>query len=143
MNRKTRNLSISEYFHVVQKEYLVTEFRRKISYNPKDKAYFQKVLNYKREKINDIAKRNCLLSIFSSSKKLEEIRNELFDKFGRPKFELSEIDLKNYYAVGNEFSYRGEVWILDQITDDGMLTLYSPRLQQYENVSKDEVCRIL
>lgn len=143
MEQKTRNLSAAEYFLVIQKEYLIAEFRKKIYYNPKDKAYYQRVMEYKAKKINDIAKRNRLDSILNNSEKLEEVRSELFDKLGKPKFELTEIDIDNYYAVGNEFSFRGEVWILDQVKDDGTLTLYSAKLQEYEDVNKDDVCRIL
>ena len=60
---KTRNLSVAEYFLVIQKEYLIAEFRKKIYYNPKDKAYYQRVMTHKAKKINDIAKRNRLDSI--------------------------------------------------------------------------------
>lgn len=143
MEQKTRNLSVSEYFLVIQKEYLIAEFRKKIYYNPKDKAYYQRVMEHKAKKINDIAKRNRLDSILNNSEKLEEVRSELFDKLGKPKFELTEIDIENYYAIGNEFSFRGGVWILDQIKEDGTLTLYSAKLQEYEDAKKEGVCRIL
>lgn len=143
MERKTRNLSVAEYFLVIQKEYLIAEFRKKIYYSPKDKAYYQRVMEHKAEKINDIAKRNRLDSILNSSSKLQELRNELFDKLGKPKFEMNETDVNNYYAIGNEFSFKGGIWILDQVKVDGKLTLYSPRLQQYEDADKSEVCRIL
>lgn len=143
MEQKTRNLSVAEYFLVIQKEYLIAEFRKKIYYNPKDKAYYQRVMEHKSKKINDIAKRNRLDSILNNSEKLEEVRSELFDKLGKPKFELTEIDIENYYAIGNEFSYRGDVWILDQIKEDGTLTLYSAKLQEYEDAKKEDVCRIL
>lgn len=143
MERKTRNLSVAEYFLVIQKEYLIAEFRKKIYYSPKDKVYYQRVMEHKVEKINDIAKRNRLDSILNSSSKLQELRNELFDKLGKPKFEMNETDVNNYYAIGNEFSFKGGIWILDQVKVDGKLTLYSPRLQQYEDADKSEVCRIL
>lgn len=44
---KTRNLSVAEYFLQIQKEYLIADFRRKIYYSPKDKAYWTKVCGYK------------------------------------------------------------------------------------------------
>ena len=40
---KTRNLSVAEYFLQIQKEYLIADFRRKIYYSSKDKAYWTKV----------------------------------------------------------------------------------------------------
>lgn len=140
---KTRNLSVAEYFLAIQKEYLIAEFRKKIYFNPKDKTYYQRVMNYKAEKINDIASRNRLDSILNNSEKMEEMRDELFNKLGKPKFEMNKTDLENYYAVGNDFSFRGDIWILDQINEDGTLILYSAKLQEYETVNKDEICRIL
>lgn len=140
---KTRNLSVAEYFLQLQKEYLTAEFRRKIYFNPKDKAYYQKVMGFKKEKIESIAKRNRLKSIFNDNVTLSEIQRELFTLDGKPKFEMTDIDRENYYATGNKFSYKGEIWTLDQVNDDGSLTLYSLSREQYENASQDEVCRIL
>ena len=140
---KTRNLSVAEYFHVIQKEYLIAEFRKKIYYNPKDKNYYQRVMNHKKKKIQDIARRNNLASIFNSDRKMSEIHSEIFDHLGKPKFNMSDTDIENYYATGNEFSFQGEVWILDQINSDGSLTIYSPKKQEYEKVTKNDICRIL
>lgn len=140
---KTRNLSAAEYFLIVQKEYLIAEFRRKIYFSKKDRDYYQRVMDGKRKKIEEISKRNRLDNIFNNDAKAEEMRSELFDRLGKPKFALNETDIENYYAVGNEFSFHGDIWILDQVNADGTLTLYSPKLQQYENATKDEVCRIL
>ena len=143
MDKKNRNLSVAEYFLIIQKEYLIAEFRKKIYFSKNDKIYYQRVMDGKKNKINDIAKRNRLDSIFNNSEKMEEMRVELFDKLGKPKFEMSSTDIENYYASGNEFSYRGDIWILDQIKEDGTLTLYSAKLQQYEDAKKENVCRIL
>lgn len=140
---KTRNLSVSEYFEVIQKEYLIANFRKKIYYNPKDKKYYEKVMRFKRQKIEDIAKRNNLLSIFNSEDKMNEIRNELFDKLGKPKFQLNETDLRNYYSAGNDFQWNGEIWTLDEVRADGTLVLYSKKNECFEQVNKEEVCRII
>ena len=143
MDKKNRNLSVAEYFLIIQKEYLIAEFRKKIYFSKNDKIYYQRVMDGKKNKINDIAKRNRLDSIFNNSEKMEEMRAELFDNLGKPKFEMSPTDSENYYASGNEFSFRGDIWILDQIKEDGTLTLYSAKLQQYEDAKKENVCRIL
>lgn len=140
---KTRNLSVAEYFDVIQKEYLIAEFRKKIYYSPKDKRYYQRVMNHKKKKIQDIASRNNLASIFNSDQKMTEIHDEIFDRLGKPKFDMSSVDIENYYSVGNEFSFHGEAWILDQLNSDGSLTIYSPKKQEYEKVNKKDVCRIL
>lgn len=140
---KTRDLSVAEYYDVIQREYLIAEFRKKIYYNPKDKAYYERVMTHKREKINDIASRNHLDSIFTAPELLRETRAELFDFAGHPTFPLTEEDQRNYFAVGNEFSYRGEIWTLEEVTEDRMLVLSSVKRGKHVRVNTDEVCRIL
>ena len=140
---KTRNLSISEYFNVLQEEYLIAEFRKKIYYSPKDKAYYGRVMMHKRNKIENISKRNNLESIFTSDKKYWEVYNKLFDHSCRPKFLMNEKDVTNYYNPGNEFSYKGKVWILDQINQNDTLILYNKEENLFEEVKKEEVFRIV
>ena len=142
-NIKTRNLSVAEYFLQIQREYLIADFRRKIYFSPKNKTYWNKVCNYKEARINAVAKRNNLNSIFNSESKLEELRNELFDHSGKPKFDMTPDDIKNYYSNGNEFSYQGEIYILDQVDQDKTLTLYSPSTEEYIKVSMSDVSRII
>ena len=67
----------------------------------------------------------------------------LFDSKGKPKFELTQDDVRNYYSVGNEFGYNGDIYILDQFTADGKLTLYSVQKEEYVEVDQDDVWRIL
>lgn len=142
MKRKTRNISIAEYFLVLQKEYLIADFRRKIYYNPKDKAYYRKVMHYKKEKIDNIAARNHLDSIFTNESKLEELKSELFDEFGVPKFDMTVKDLRNYYAFGNEFSYKGEIWVLNRVIGN-KLELFSAKENKIIEVDRKYTCRIL
>ena len=141
--KQQRHLSVAEYFLQIQKEYLIADFRRKIYYSPKDKAYYKKVMGYKEQKINAIAERNHLKSILNDRDKYAELRNLLFDVNGKPRFEMTAEDVKNYYCVGNEFSYGGEIYTLDQINEDGSLTIYNQSIEQFKKVQKDDVCRIL
>ena len=141
--KQQRHLSVAEYFLQIQKEYMIADFRRKIYYSPKDKAYYKKVMGYKKDKINAIAERNHLKSILNDVDKYAELRNLLFDSNGKPRFEMTAEDVKNYYCVGNEFSYGGEIYILDQINEDGSLTIYNQSIEQFKKVQKDDVCRIL
>lgn len=139
----TRSLSVAEYFHVIQREYLMAEFRRKIYFSPKDKRYFSRVMEFKREKIHDIANRNKLTSIFTSPEKMRDVKAELFDPMNRPMFAMSPKDWVNYYSVNSDFSYRGEVWKLDAVKGD-YITLYNEHSQVYaDNVPKSEVIRVL
>lgn len=141
--KQQRHLSVAEYFLQIQKEYLIADFRRKIYYSPKDKAYYKKVMGYKKDKINAIAERNHLKSILNDVDKYAELRNLLFDSNGKPRFEMTAEDVKNYYCVGNEFSYGGEIYTLDQINEDGSLTIYNQSIEQFKKVQKDDLCRIL
>lgn len=143
INCKNRELSAAEYFIQIQKEYLIAQFRSKIYFSPKNKRYWKKVSEYKAEKIKKIAARNKLNSILNSEQKLNEFRSRLFDKNGKPKFEMNEDDVKNYYTAGNEFSYKGEIYTLDKITDDGRLQLFSIEKQDFELADKKDVCRII
>ena len=143
VNCENRKLSAAEYFIQIQKEYLIAQFRSKIYFSPKNKRYWKKVSEYKSEKIKKIAARNKLNSILNSEQKLNEFRSRLFDKNGKPKFEMNEDDIKNYYTAGNEFSYKGEIYILDKITNDGRLQLFSIEKQNFELVDKQDVCRII
>ena len=99
-----RNLSVAEYFIQIQREYLIDIFRSKIYINSKDRAYWKKVVEFKKEKIETISLRNSLKSILNDKYKYREFCNELFDKNNKPKFELTETDLENYYSIGSEFS---------------------------------------
>ena len=76
MDKKNRNLSVAEYFLIIQKEYLIAEFRKKIYFSKNDKIYYQRVMDGKKNKINDIAKRNRLDSIFNNSENLAELAIE-------------------------------------------------------------------
>ena len=143
MDSKNRELSAAEYFIQIQKEYLIAQFRSKIYFSPKNKRYWKKVMDYKAEKIKSIAMRNKLNSIFNSEEKMKDFQNRLFDRSGRPRFELTPEDLKNYYTAGNEFSFRGEIYTLDAIRSDGTLQLYSVEKQEFEVANKEDVCRIL
>lgn len=100
-------------------------------------------MRYKAEKINLISSRNKLNSIFNSDEKMEDFYNRLFDENGKPRFELTDEDLKNYYTVGNDFSYQGEIYNLDSIEENGKLRLYSKDKNKFEIVDKNDVCRIL
>ena len=141
--KKTRNLSVAEYFDVIQREYYIAEFRRKIYYSPKDKRYYGRVMEHKKAKIEDIAKRNHLNSIFNSESKARQIRGSVFDELGRPCFEMTPEDRNNYYSRGNEFSYCGSAWTLDTVQADGKLVLYSSYYERYETVDPTEAIRIL
>lgn len=143
MENNNRNLSAAEYFHAIQREYLIADFRRRIYYSPKDKAYYRRVMDYKAVKINAIAERNNLISILNSETKRKEVHAELFERGWNPKFEMTEIDRKNYYSVGNEFSYKGSIWVLESISENGVAKISQKADNSVKEVQASEICRIL
>ena len=59
---KSRNLSVVELFEILQSEYVVCELRAKIYPLDKHKDYWRDLMEKKRTKIIDIAKKNALFS---------------------------------------------------------------------------------
>lgn len=94
--------SIIEYFESLQIEYLITQIRRKIYTTASDKRHYDKVMNLKEEKINDIAIKNSLKTIFNSPEKKAELIAKVFPTKGLPQFGkyLRTQDITNYYSKG-------------------------------------------
>ena len=111
ITQKTRHLSIYEFLEILQMEYLTVELRRRIYPKQRDKAYYTKVMSHKKQKIQDIAMRNSLPSLFSSNEVRQLMYQKMFCEKGLPNFiyrnqadedALSKLDIENYYAKGAE-----------------------------------------
>ena len=139
---KSRNLSKSEYFDAIQREYIIADFKRRFYSKTKDKEYYAKVARFKAEKINDIANRNNLISVLNDEQKYKEVRKTLINELNQPLFEMSDIDLLNYYRVGCEFVHEREVWILKE-TDMKRAIIYKKDINIQKDVSIDEIARVL
>lgn len=107
---KSRNLSPAEYFEQIQKEYLMAEFRHKIYYSPNDKRYYQRVMNFKKEKIEELSVQNNLKNIFNDKETLNTFKALIFTN-GFP-IEYLEKDEEMYFTPNNSFSYNGDIYIL-------------------------------
>lgn len=124
---KTRHLSLYDFFEALQLEYLTAELRRRIYTKINDKQYYTKVMLFKKQKINDIATRNGLPSIFTS----EDVRSSLYRTVcpdqGLPNFvyrdeqeraKMFDRDVANYYAKGTEVKvFMDEKVIIGEIYD--------------------------
>lgn len=142
MNENCENkkkLSLAEYFVVVQKEYLISEFKRKIYSCMNDKRYYSKVMSYKEEKIADISSRNNLKNIFNDKQTLKSIKSELFDCNGQPLFYLNEDDLNAYYTIGVDFNYNGEICKLIDVKDNEIVVNLAGKVKK---LKKGEIFRI-
>lgn len=115
-NKKSRSLSLFDYLEVLQKEYIQTEFRRKIYPKEKDKKFFSKVLEKKESKIKDISSRNNLHCIFDIDGHLKkQLQKELIPAYGLPNFtykdeqdkqEFSSKDFKWYFSHNSEVKFK-------------------------------------
>lgn len=139
---KNRNLSKSEYFDVIQREYIIADFKRRFYNKTKDKEYYAKVARFKAEKINDIANRNNLISVINDEQKYLEVRKTLINELNQPLFEMSDIDLLNYYCEGCEFVHEREIWIL-KTTDLKRAVIYKKDSNVQKDVSINEIARVL
>lgn len=83
---KSRNLSPDEYYINLQKEYIIADLRRQIYCKPTDQEYWKKVASHKKERIEKIATRSNLLSIFSDQRTYENIKFSIYGRIGMPSF---------------------------------------------------------
>lgn len=108
---KTRDLSYYKFFDQLQLEYIQAELRKKIYPSLSDKNYYERVMKGKKEKIDDIAIRNSLKSIFTDKETKIEKYQVIYNKMGLPNFiyknEQDKLinedkDKKYYYMIGSE-----------------------------------------
>ncbi len=126
IKQKTRNLPIFDYLEKLQNEYVIAELRKKIYFKKKDKAYWEKIMIYKKEIITDISQRNNLPSLFTDAE--EKIRQYgiVYKEKGCPMFtykdevqklDLHKKDIYNYYTVQSDFKV-----IMEEGVKVGVLT---------------------
>lgn len=111
MVEKSRNLSVHEFFEQLQLEYVVLDLRRKIYPSVNDKDYYKRVMGQKREKIEDIASKNYLPTIFDDPEVKKHKEAEVYRPFGMPNFiykdeehkaRFAPLDRKYYYLPESE-----------------------------------------
>jgi hypothetical protein len=91
---KDRDLPITNYLDILQKEYVVAEIRHKIYPKISDKKYWKKVMNGKKKKVEDICFRNKIGSIFTEQEEKERIYLEIYPEKGVPNFSYINNDQK-------------------------------------------------
>lgn len=109
--QKSRHQSLYEYLECLQLEYITCELRKKVYFKRKDKSYYSKTMDRKKIKIEDIAERNHLPTIFNDDKIKEGMYSLVYKEHGYPEFiynseedkvEFLEKDKENYYLKGSE-----------------------------------------
>lgn len=145
---KDRNQSLLDFYNSLQKEYIVAELRSKIYPKSKDKKYYRRVMEGKKETIVQISERNHLPNIFSSADLKESIYNEVSPDWGIPNFTYRNKDTElwmqrndklNYYGVGSDFAIRvGDDVVIGRVSDNkrvlnhGEVTI----IEAYQSTSK-------
>ena len=100
---KSRHINILDFLEQLQLEYFQADFRRSIHHSPKNKAFWKRVMEWKKEKILDVSSKSDLENIFNNEREADEYRKRVFPyaKSIAIKFELSDEEVKLYYAVGS------------------------------------------
>ncbi|WP_291910999.1 hypothetical protein [Chitinophaga sp. CB10] len=128
---KTRELSIYDFFVVLQVEWLQADIRQKIYQSEKDKKYWGRVKEGKENTILKIAERNNLPNLFNDPYIKAEISSRVFQKTSYPLFtyknaemkaELEYLDLLFYYYKGTEVRFELE----DGSSQTGTVAAYQP-----------------
>ena len=108
---KSRDQSLYEYLECLQLEFITCELRKKVYFKKKDKSFYQRTMDRKKEKIEDIAGRNFLPTIFSDDIVKENMYARVYKQHGYPNFiynsdadreEFLEKDMEHYYSEGAE-----------------------------------------
>lgn len=119
---QSRKLTTYQYFEVLQIEWLVADLRCRIFTNDKDKAYWRKVREGKKAKIESISDKNKLPNIFTDDSLKREIENRIYNEFTYPNFHYKDEehkqaqgywDLLHYYSKNSEvrFEHYGEIQV--------------------------------
>jgi len=151
---KSRDISILDYFNILQHEYFCAELRSKIFTQQSDKDYWKTIMEHKRNKVNDIAVRNKLKSIFSDNTEYQKIFDDVL-RFGVPNFsyrdeyqkkKLEKRDMYFYFQPGSDIKF-----IKDNGEYTGKIKHYDLENQIIEvnfneevlTLSIDKVCRVI
>jgi len=151
---KSRDISILDYFNTLQHEYFCAELRSKIYTKQSDKDYWKTIMEHKKNKIQDIAIRNNLKSIFSSNEEYRKVFGKVLH-FGIPDFiyrdfhqkrKLEMRDLYFYFQPGSDVKF---IYMNQELTgkikhyDLDNKTVEIEYLSETITLNITHVCRIL
>lgn len=151
---KTRTIPLSEYFSILQLEWLSYKFRELLYERDFDKQQFSRFCKQKREIIEGVARKNCLPCIFDSRSQAEKyIRVFLNENKTFPQFQYrDEHQVKHkgfwdkvyYYKTGCEFTYlfSNEVCVLQNVNVKLQEALVSVSQNNVFLVPLDKIIRI-
>jgi hypothetical protein len=152
---KSRDLPIGDYFSILQIEYICSAFRAKIYNREFDRKMFNDICKRKKEKIDSIAFRNKLPSIFDNENSKTKYINKFFPEWGLPNFQYRNKgqensrglwDKRHYFEIGSsvKIKNKGKVdlgYIVAHDIDNSQITVTIKDEKEevvldYENVSR-------
>lgn len=103
MSKKDRHLSKSDFLHKLQIEFYINEVRSKFYTHYKDREYYNKVMEFKKEKIIGLSEKlNGVVNIFNDIETANYYKKLVYPIKGLPQFPLSEEELEKYYSIDSE-----------------------------------------
>lgn len=111
---KSRNLSVYEFFQILQVEWLMADLRTRLYPKKKDKEYWGKVREGKRQVIDNIAEKNQLPTIFTDDDMKRSFESKIYNPSGLPTFAYKNeenrkaqepLDLLYYYHKGADVRF--------------------------------------
>lgn len=112
-----RKLSVYQFYEILQLEWLVADLRCRIFQSDKDKAYWRKVREGKQIKIENIAEKNRLPTIFNDDELKRDLEKRIYNDYTYPDFHYKDpdhqqsqghSDLLNYYSKGTEVRFESQ-----------------------------------
>jgi len=103
--QKSRDISVGDLFTNLQLEYISYKVRELIYTRPEDKKKFNDICGKKREKIEAIASKNCLPTIFNNSNSQEKYSRSFFKDWGLPNFQYRDEYKKKVYGWWDPIYY--------------------------------------
>jgi len=104
MVEKSRNLSLVEFYSLLQLEWISYFVRSKI-YKRDFADYYKKICKDKKEKIFSISRKNCLPNIFEDKNYLQKYLDQFLVDFGIPEFQYKDDKVKNKMSPWDRFYY--------------------------------------
>ncbi len=118
---KSRDLSLTDFYSILQKEFISYYIRSK-TYPPE---YAKKYENYcicKKEKIEKIGQKNSLPSIFNSQTTKDRFLDQFFNAYGLPNFEYRDDNSHRIMGRWDSVYWFGEGTSVKVRVDGDMVT---------------------
>lgn len=100
---ENRDIPIIEFIEVLEREYISAYIRKKIFPRKKDKSYWSKVMNGKKDKIENLCSKNSLSSIFNNSQREIEIWRRIVPQYGMPSLFINKHMIDRYNKSKKKF----------------------------------------